>query len=119
VARQAYKTQQRIDSGDLTKIGVNLFPEEEGAAERRDYYKADPEVLARQTAKLHALKKSRDSGRVERALEEVRRIARMPSGPESNLLEPVLEAARAYATVGEIRSALQDVFGEYRLPRAI
>jgi methylmalonyl-CoA mutase N-terminal domain/subunit len=119
VHRNAYKIQQQIDAGEKTKVGVNLFPEEEGAAERRDYYKPNPGVLASQTAKLTKLRAARDNEVVAQCLSRLRDAAAQPSTPENNLMDPVLAAVRAYATVGEIRRALQDVYGEYRLSRTI
>jgi len=119
VAREAYKTQQQLESGETVKLGINLFPEEKGAAERRDYYKPNLKVLESQTAKLKALRRKRDNERVKRALDEIRRCAEKEESSDNNLVFPVLEAVKAYATVGEIRNALGDVFGEYRLPAII
>ena len=119
VAREAYKTQQQLESGEIVKLGINLFPEEKGAAERRDYYKPNLKVLESQTAKLKALRRKRDNERVKRALDEIRRCAEKEESSDNNLVFPVLEAVKAYATVGEIRNALEDVFGEYRLPAII
>ena len=119
VAREAYKTQQQIESGEIVKLGINLFPEEKGDVERRDYYKPNLKVLENQTAKLKVLRQKRDNGKVEKALDDIRRCAAKEEDRDNNLVFPVLEAARAYATVGEIRHALEDVFGEYSLPSIV
>jgi len=87
--------------------------------ERRDYYKPNLKVLESQTAKLKALRQKRDNERVKRALDEIRRCAEKEESSENNLVFPVFEAVKAYATVGEIRNALENVFGEYHLPTTI
>lgn len=116
VDKNSYREQQQLDSGEMVRLGINLFPEEKGAAERKDYYKPNPKVLENQMAKLKALRQKRDNERVRRALDEIRRCAEKEESKENNLVFPVFEAAKAYATVGEIRNALENVFGEYRLP---
>jgi len=62
-----------------------------------------------QLGKLEALKKRRDGDRVERSLEALRRTART----DANLMPPILDAVRAYATIGEMCDALREVWGEY------
>ena len=64
---------------------------------------------AKVVARVRALRASRDQARVDRALEGLKDAAR----GTDNLMEPILEASRAYATVGEMCDALRDVFGEY------
>ncbi len=115
VSKNAYEHQRRLESGETIKLGVNLFPEEEGAVERRDYYKPNPRVIESQTAKLKVLRQRRDNEKVKIALRGITESAAQPESSGNNLMVPVLEAVRAYATVGEIRKALQDAFGEYRL----
>ena len=63
----------------------------------------------KQLAKLDALRKTRDSNRVKRSLDALSSAART----SANLMPPILEAVRAYATVGEMCDALRDVWGEY------
>ena len=72
--------------------------------------RVDPEVGRRQQAKLAAVKASRDDSRVRTALAGLERAAR---GTE-NLMPRILDAVRAYATLGEISDVLRGVFGEYR-----
>ena len=60
------------------------------------------------------VKKKRDNEKVKKTLAEVKAIARLEAKPENNLVPPVLDAVRAYATVGEICDALREVWGEYR-----
>ncbi|HSD66890.1 MAG TPA: methylmalonyl-CoA mutase family protein, partial [Vicinamibacteria bacterium] len=70
----------------------------------------DESVAEEQTARVRALRASRDEARVARALADLKAAAR---GSE-NLMPPIIEASRAYATVGEMCDALRDVFGEYQ-----
>jgi methylmalonyl-CoA mutase N-terminal domain/subunit len=60
-------------------------------------------------ARLERLRRERDAGKVVRALDALRRAA---AGSE-NTMYPILEAVRAYATIGEMCDALRDVWGEY------
>jgi len=69
----------------------------------------DEAAAARQTEQLRQLRQARDNGRVRRALDELKRTAE----GNGNTMVPLLEAARAYATVGEMCDALRDVWGEY------
>jgi methylmalonyl-CoA mutase N-terminal domain/subunit len=63
-----------------------------------------------QREKLGRVKKERNPSQVKRSLEALREAAE----GDGNVVPPVLEAVRAYATVGEISDTLRDVFGEYR-----
>ena len=63
-----------------------------------------------QVEALKRLRSERDAGRVETGLQEVRRAAE----GTRNLLPPMREALRAYATIGEVCGVLRDLFGEYR-----
>jgi methylmalonyl-CoA mutase, N-terminal domain len=104
----AYEYQKRVESGERVVVGLNKFQVEEGSP--RGLLKVDPAVGERQCAALRALRGRRDGARVEAALREVGGAAR----GTANLMPPILEAARAYATLGEICDAMRAVFGEYR-----
>ena len=69
----------------------------------------DEAAAERQLAKLERLRRERDNDHVRRALEALREAAR----GSANTMVPMLEAVRAYATVGEMCDALRDVWGEY------
>ena len=115
IAENAFKEQKRIESGEKVTIGLNMFAEKE-EEERRDYYKPNPKVLASQTAKLKRLKAERDNEKVQATLNKLRELARKPESDENNLVPHVVDAVKAYATVGEISSVLREVFGEYQSP---
>ena len=76
--------------------------------------RVDPAVGERQCASLRTVRSKRDGGRVTAALRGVDAAAR----GSANLMPPILEAVRAYATLGEICDAMRSVFGEHR-PSAI
>ena len=69
----------------------------------------DEAAAALQTERVRQLRKDRDNGRVRRALDDLKRVAE----GQGNTMEPLIEAARAYATVGEMCDALREVWGEY------
>ena len=111
VARQAYLYERGVQSGEVVKVGVNKYriEEDERDVELHEYR---PEQAEEKIHRLNELKAQRDSARVSEALESLRRAAQ---GSE-NLMPVVMEAVRAYATVGEMTSVLKDVFGEFEEP---
>jgi methylmalonyl-CoA mutase len=110
IEEAAAKTQARIDAGVQSVIGVNKYrPETERPVE---VLKVDNSAVRRlQIDKLARLKRERNAGEVEAKLDALTRCAR--SG-EGNLLAFAVDAARAKATVGEMSSALEKVFGRHR-----
>ena len=107
IAESAYRFQQAVESRDTIIVGVNDFVAAE--EEPIPLLYIDEETGRRQIEKLERLRQTRDNGRVARALDALRDAA---SGT-SNTMPPLLECARAYATVGEMCDALRDVWGEY------
>jgi methylmalonyl-CoA mutase N-terminal domain/subunit len=117
VARQAYLFEQKLRSGGIPKVAVNCYlgDAEAGEAHDLEIYSFDPKVAEAQVSKLDRIRRERDNFTVERALTRLRDEAR----GTANLMEPVLEAVKAYATLGEISGALEDVFGEHKEPVAV
>jgi methylmalonyl-CoA mutase N-terminal domain/subunit len=115
VARQAYRFERGILSGEIPKVTVNrhVAPDAEaGAGQQLELYAFDESVVRAQVAKLARLRAQRDGAAVRRALDRLRDEAR----GSSNLMEPILEGVRAYATLGEVAAAMKDVFGEHKEP---
>ncbi len=110
IEEAAARTQARIDFGAQAVIGVNKYrPHDEAAI---DVLKIDNAAVRQlQVAKLTRLKRERDPKAVAEALETLTRSA---SGGNGNLLALAIDAARAKATVGEISSALEKVFGRHQ-----
>jgi methylmalonyl-CoA mutase N-terminal domain/subunit len=107
IAESAYRSQLAIDRHEQVIVGVNDFIAE--AEESVPTLYIDEAAADRQLAKLERLRRERDADRVARALDALRKAA---TGT-GNTMEPILEAVRAYATVGEMCDALRDVWGEY------
>ncbi|HZV10255.1 MAG TPA: methylmalonyl-CoA mutase, partial [Novosphingobium sp.] len=110
IEEAAAKTQARIDSGHQSVIGVNKYqPTDEAPI---DVLKVDNSaVRAKQLDKLARLKAERDPAALKEALDALTRAADRGNG---NLLALAIDAARAKATVGEISTALEKVFGRHR-----
>ncbi len=104
----AYKYQKAIEKKDIIVVGLNKFTMEEKLPEK--LLKVDPEVEKIQIEKLKKLKSRRDNNEVKEILEKIEDAARS----DKNLMPLILEAVKAYATIGEISDSLRNVFGEYK-----
>ena len=103
----AFERQREIEEGDRIVVGVNAFEVDEEP--EMDLEEVDPDQEAAQRERLEAIKADRDGDAVDDALASVRSAAR---GTE-NLLPPIIEAVKTYATVQEISDVLREEFGEY------
>jgi len=107
VAESAYRFQQAVERKDKVIVGVNDFVQADEPPIEILYI--DESAADTQLAKLEALRKARDNAAVRRALDGLSAAA-----TESvNLMPRILDAVRAYATVGEMCDALRQVWGEY------
>jgi methylmalonyl-CoA mutase N-terminal domain/subunit len=108
IQQAAYAYQRSIESGERVVVGVNRYQ----AARKAPLalLRIDPEVERAQVERLRNLRARRDPSGVRVALLQVEESARS----EQNLMPAILQAVKAYATVGEISDALRKVFGEYR-----
>lgn len=107
IEESAYRFGQSIESGDRVIVGVNKFQSSEQT--RMKLFEVPEAAQQRQIEKVKQIRRTRNRAQVETALEEVRQAA---MGTD-NLMPPILQAVRAYATLGEISQTLADVFGEY------
>ena len=107
IAESAYRFQKQVELGERDIVGVNVYGDNEELGVETLYINED--VSERQIAKLNDLRRTRDMNRVARSLAVVREVAL----GKTNLMPSLLEAVRAYATLGEICDALRDVWGEY------
>ena len=108
IEEAAAKTQARIDAGHQSVIGVNKYPPADEAP--IDVLKVDNSaVMKLQLDKLKRLKAERDPAALQEALDALTRAA----NGNGNLLALAVDAARAKATVGEISSALEKVYGRH------
>ncbi|MEN6500314.1 MAG: methylmalonyl-CoA mutase family protein [Rectinema sp.] len=104
----AYAWQMDVENGERVIVGLNKFQVKENPPQ--GLLRVDPAVGERQKQKLAALKAGRDQKAVDSALASLRSAARSTD----NLMPPILEAVRVYATLGEICGVLREEFGEYR-----
>ena len=108
IADSAYRFQQAVESRARIIVGVNEFVSAPDEPVPTLYL--DEASGRQQIDKLERLRRTRDRGRVARALDALRRAA----AGTANTMVPLIECARAYATVGEMCDALRDVWGEYQ-----
>ncbi len=108
ISEGAIRRQREFDKGERVVIGVNKYRSDSKIASGG--LKIDPSIEKQQIEQLERVKKERNNQAVRDALEYVRNVAES----DGNLVPPVLEAVRAYATIGEICGVLRDVFGEYQ-----
>jgi methylmalonyl-CoA mutase N-terminal domain/subunit len=107
IAESAYRFQQALEGRERIIVGVNEFVTDDQPPVGILYI--DGSAGEKQLAKLDALRRSRDQARVQRSLEALRNGA----GRTDNTMPLLLDAVRAYATIGEMCDALRDVWGEY------
>ena len=108
IAQSAYAAQQAVERGEAVVVGVNRFEDgtEVEAPRAPDYSK----LAAKQKAQLARARATRDAARTAQALSDLGAAAAAPRAP---LMEPILEAVRARATVGEITSGLVERWGRF------
>jgi methylmalonyl-CoA mutase N-terminal domain/subunit len=106
IADAAYQYQAAVDRKEKIIVGVNDHLSEEGTIE---ILRIDESVAGRQDEKLRRLRASRSNEKVERTLSALRKTAE----GSGTLMPHLLEAVKAYATLGEVCAALRDVFGVY------
>ena len=110
IADAAYRQEQAIAGGERAVVGVNRFRDARAEEEDVRPFKVGPETLERQLGRLARVRQERDGAAVRKSLAAVEGSA--ASG--ENTMPAILQAVRAYATVGEISDALARVFGRHR-----
>jgi methylmalonyl-CoA mutase N-terminal domain/subunit len=118
IAEAAYQYQRAVEAKEKIIVGVNEFTVEE---EPPNILYIDETVARQQSAKLKALRSRRSNDEVCRRLDALRKAAAQDPAPESNgnissanTMPYIIDAVRAYATVGEICQALREVYGTYQ-----
>jgi methylmalonyl-CoA mutase N-terminal domain/subunit len=107
IADASFRFQEEVDSGRRIVVGVNRYRQED--EEEIPILRIDPELERKQIGRLQAVRASRDADAVERALAALREAA----AGDANLMDPLLDCARARCSEGEIVESLQRVFGTY------
>jgi methylmalonyl-CoA mutase N-terminal domain/subunit len=108
IADAAFTLQQEIDAGERIVVGVNRYvlADEQPIPTLR----VDPALERKQIGRLQAARAKRDGAAVEAALAALLQAA---AAEDHNLMDPLLQCARAHASEGEIVQSLQQVFGDY------
>jgi methylmalonyl-CoA mutase N-terminal domain/subunit len=107
IAEASYRFQQAVEAREKIIVGVNDYVQEDEAPIPILYI--DESTAERQLGRLQELRRTRDAGRLGRALDLLKQTAR----GTGNTMYPLMDCVRAYATVGEMCDALREVWGEY------
>jgi len=110
IAASSRGFQREAESGERVIVGVNQFVEDEEVP--IEILRIGEEAASKQRERLEALRDRRDGAEVERLLDRLGEAARA----DENLMPPMLDAVRAYATLGEIRATLEEVYGRFHEP---
>ncbi|MEJ2119095.1 MAG: methylmalonyl-CoA mutase family protein [Alphaproteobacteria bacterium] len=111
VSKQAYEHQKDLETGEYRKVGVNCYEieEDEPEVEMHPYKKEDTD---RQIGRLNDVKATRDQAAVDKALADLKAAAE----GDANTMPAIMDAVKAYASVGEITAVLTEAFGRYQEP---
>jgi methylmalonyl-CoA mutase N-terminal domain/subunit len=109
IAEASFRFQSEVESGRRVIVGVNRY---EDPAEREvEILKIDAALEGKQVERVRALRGRRDSAAVEEVLARLKREA---ASDDTNLMPTIIDASRAYATMGEMCDSLRDVWGVWR-----
>lgn len=109
IIESAYKYQREVERRERIVVGVNEFEAEEGVPIK--ILRVDPDVEKKVVERLNHVKKERNNLKVEEALDKLRHTV---EGGTENLVPPILDAVKEYATVGEICNVLREIYGEHK-----
>jgi len=110
VARQAYEFEKGVQSGELLKVGVNVYAD--GEEEDVDLHEYRWESAEEQISSLQEVKRTREKREVTRTLKSLERAAK----EKKNVMPCLFKCCKAYATVGEMAGVFREVFGEFKEP---
>lgn len=113
IAEASWKYQRDVDERREVIVGVNEY--QDGGEQRPSIFSVDKRLVEHQLKRLEHHRRERDAARVQATLAALKEAAR----GTGNLMPPITECVRAYATLGEICGALREVFGEYQAPTVI
>jgi methylmalonyl-CoA mutase N-terminal domain/subunit len=114
IAEASYQYQQEVEERDRVVVGVNEFTEGNDE-EPQEILKIDEESERHQKERLEEAKAQRDDKAAEAALHDLTDACeRKSEGEDLNLMPYIMDAARAYCTIGEMREAMVEIYGEYQ-----
>jgi methylmalonyl-CoA mutase N-terminal domain/subunit len=108
IGESAYRFQREVETGERLIVGLNAFKSERDTP--IELLKIDEEVARQQVERVKQVRAERNQAAVDTALAKVEAACR----GTDNLMPPVLEAVKAYATLGEICDVFRKVWGQYR-----
>jgi methylmalonyl-CoA mutase N-terminal domain/subunit len=109
IADASFQFQSEVEEGKRVIVGVNRYQVED--EEPIEILKIDAGLERKQVERVRALRSRRDSAAVEAAVTALKEAA---ATPDRNLMHPIVDAARAYTTMGEMCDALREVWGVWR-----
>src|SRR5947199_315569 len=109
IADASFRYQGEVEQRQRIIVGVNRY--QSADEQHLELLKIDPALEQKQIARVQALRARRDSGEVERALAALKRDAAVE---DRNLMRPIIDASKAYVTMGEMCDALREVWGVWR-----
>ena len=110
VSHQAYAFEKGVQSGELHRVGVNIYTDEE--PKEVELHEYDAESAQRQIETLRAIKRERNNGEVTRTLNELEKATKTGK----NVMPFLVDCCKAYATVGEMTKIFRNVYGEFKEP---
>jgi methylmalonyl-CoA mutase, N-terminal domain len=110
IAEASFRFQREVEAGERVIVGVNRF-EDAGDEEEIDLLRIDPALEQKQIERVTALRARRQSAAAEEALARLKRNA---ARDDVNLMPAIIEASKAYVTMGEMCDALREVWGIWR-----
>ncbi len=111
IADAAYRYQQQVDTGEKIIVGVNSHVEEEEEIPL-EIWRVEPDMEDRQMQRTHRVKNSRNNRKAKQALDRLKDAC----AGGANVMEPLIEAVKQYATLQEVCDVYREVFGEYHDP---
>jgi methylmalonyl-CoA mutase, N-terminal domain len=109
IAEASFRFQREVEAGDRVIVGVNRY--DDPGERDPEILKIDHELEQKQVERVQALRSRRDAAPVEEALARLRRDA---AGEGRNLMPAIIDASKAYVTMGEMCEALREVWGVWR-----
>ncbi|MBW1973707.1 MAG: methylmalonyl-CoA mutase [Spirochaetes bacterium] len=110
VARQAYEFEKGVQTGELKKVGVNIYVE--GEPQEVELHEYNYESAEKQIESLKELRRTRNNREVTRTLKELEKGVKA----KKNVMPYLVDCCKAYATVGEMTNVFRDIYGEFEEP---
>jgi methylmalonyl-CoA mutase N-terminal domain/subunit len=109
IAEASFRYQAEVERGERVVVGVNRYELEE--EQQIEILRIDPALETKQIERVQAVRASRDSAAAEAAIARLKEDAAVEG---RNIMEPIMDASRAYVTMGEMCDALREVWGTWR-----